>query len=85
MRPNDQPTGKVLIIQLEKNTFLITGTLCRIAFTNSKPWEYLKVEEGSYTDGAFHPMRILNGDETDWGGPAFGDKPTLLRITLTTR
>jgi hypothetical protein len=85
MRPNDQPTGKALIIQLGKNTFFVTGTLCRITFTNSKPWEYLKVEEGSYTDGAFHPSRILNGDETDWGGPAFGATPTLLRITLITR
>jgi hypothetical protein len=85
MQPNKEPTGKALIIQLEKNTFLVTGTLSRITFTNSKPWEYLKVEEGSWIDGAFHPIRILNGDETDWGGPAFGDKPTLLRITLTTR
>ncbi len=85
MRPNDQPTGKALIIQLDKNAFLVMGTLCRITFTNSKPWEYLKVEEGSFIDGAFHPIRILNGDETDWGGPAFGDKSSLLRITLTTR
>ena len=90
MRPNDQPTGKALIIQLDRNTFLVTGTLSRITFHPTAPspdraWQYLKVEEGSFENGTFQPQRILNGDETDWGGPAFGTSPTLLRITLVTR
>lgn len=90
MRPNEHPTGKALIIQLEKNTFLVTGTLCRITFRptgadSTRAWQYLKVEEGTYADGVFQPRRILNGDETDWGGPAFGAAPVWLRISLITR
>lgn len=90
MRPNEQPTGKALIVQLDKNSFLVAGTLCRISFRptggdSAKAWQYLKVEEGSFENGTFQPQRILNGDETDWGGPAFGPAPTLIHITLTTR
>ncbi|HEV2478544.1 MAG TPA: DUF5597 domain-containing protein [Puia sp.] len=96
--PNGRSTGKVLIIQQDRNTFLVTGTLARITFKPAaagggqggraeagKAWQYLRVEEGSYKDGVFTPSRILNGDETDWGGPAFGPTPTLIRITLNTR
>jgi hypothetical protein len=87
MHPNDQPTGKALLIQLGANEFLATGTLCRVTFhpIANKAWQYVKVEEGIVENGAFHPLRILNGDETDWGGPAFTTSPVLLRITLTTR
>lgn len=87
-RPNGRSTGKVLIIQQDRNTFLVTGTLARITFKptdSGKAWQYLRVEEGSYVGGIFTPSRILNGDETDWGGPAFGPAPTLLRITLNIR
>jgi hypothetical protein len=89
-RPNARSTGKMLIIQTDPNTFLVTGTLARITFQPSgnnkgKAWQYLRVEEGTYENGVFKPMRILNGDETDWGGPAFGGMPVLLRITLVTR
>lgn len=89
-RPNGHSTGKVLIIQQDKNTFLVTGTLARITFKPAaagpaKAWQYLKVEEGSYANGVFTPRRMLNGDETDWGGPAFGPRPTLIRVTLNTR
>jgi hypothetical protein len=90
MRPNDQPTGKALIVQLDKNSFLVTGTHSRITFhptgsDSAKAWQYMKVEEGSFENGDFQPQRILNGDETDWGGPAFSASPTLIRVTLTTR
>jgi Domain of unknown function (DUF5597)/Beta-galactosidase len=86
---NARSTGKILIIQTDPNSFLITGTLARITFkptgaNKGKNWQYLKVEEGSYENGVFKPTRILNGDETDWGGPAFGPTPTLIRITLNT-
>ena len=90
MRPNEHATGKALIIQADKNVFLVTGTLCRISFhptgaDSTKAWQYMKVEEGDYADGRFVPRRILNGDETDWGGPAFGATPVLLRVSLITR
>ena len=90
MRPNERPTGGALIIQLGKNTFLVTGTLSRITFQptgadSTKAWQYLKVEEGGFADGVFQPRRILNGDETDWGGPAFGASPVWMRVSLITR
>jgi len=88
--PNARSTGKLLIIQQDRHTFLVTGTLARITFkptgdNKGKAWQYLRVEEGSYENGGFKASRLLNGDETDWGGPAFGPAPTLLRITLNTR
>ncbi len=88
--PNMHSAGKLLIVQQDQHTFLVTGTLARITFkpmgsNEKKAWQYLKVEEGSYANGIFKPTRILNGDETDWGGPAFGSSPTLIRITLNTR
>ena len=90
MRPNEHPIGKALIVRLDKNAFLVTGTLCRITFhptgaDSTRAWQYLKVEEGDYVEGVFKPRRILNGDETDWGGPAFGAAPVWLRISLVTR
>jgi hypothetical protein len=85
-----EPTGKVMFVQLDENKFIVMGTSCHIRFQPAgdkagKAWQYLKVEEGKYENGAFRLLRILNGDETDWGGPGFGPSPTLLRITLITR
>lgn len=87
---NGKASGKALVVRLDQNTFLAMGTLCRLTFqptgvNQGKAWQYLKVEEGVYDHGVFKPSRILNGDETDWGGPAFGAEPTLIRITLDTR
>jgi hypothetical protein len=86
----DQPTGKVMIVQLEENKFIVIGTRCHITFhplgnNEGKAWQYLKVEEGRYENGNFKSLRILNGDETDWGGPGFGDAPTVLQISLVVR
>jgi len=85
-----QPTGKVMFVQLSPNTFIATGTGCHITFSptganTGRPWQYLKVEEGHYENGIFKVLRIQNGDETDWGGPGFGTKPTVLRISLVAR
>jgi len=86
-RPAD---GKALLVKLGDNEFLAVGTHCRFTFRPAgkdagKPWQYLRVEEGYYEDGEFRMIRVLNGDQTDWGGPYVGDKPKLLHITLTTR
>lgn len=88
--PNILPIGKVMIIQLDENKFILTGTLCGVTFHPSgnhsgKAWQFLKVEEGRFDDGKFKMLRILNGDETDWGGPRFGSSPNILQITLITR
>jgi hypothetical protein len=85
-----EPVGNAMFVQLDKDHFLVTGTLCHLRFATAgknagKAWQYLKVEEGTYQNGTFVPSRILNGDETDWGGPGFGNTPSVLYITLTTR
>jgi hypothetical protein len=90
IKTNPDAGGKLLIIRLGENKFMLMGTLCHVTFkpensNANKAWEYLKVEEGSYADGKFTPLRILNGDETDWGGPRFGEKPTILQTELILR
>lgn len=87
---NTEPIGRVLVAQLGASEFVVTGTLCRITFrpagaSAGKDWQYLKVEEGRYENGAFKLSRVRNGDETDWGGPRFGAVPAVLHITLVTR
>jgi len=89
-KANAQPDGKLMIVQLAKDKFIAIGTLCHITFkptgvNSGKAWQYLAVEEGHYHNGVFKPSRILNGDETDWGGPRFGANPTVLQIGLITR
>jgi hypothetical protein len=85
-----QPIGKLLVAKLAENKFIMMGTRCHIAFKTAgsntgKAWQYLKVEEGHYENGEFKLLRILNGDETDWGGPGFGEKPTVLRVSVVVR
>jgi hypothetical protein len=87
---NIKPIGKAMVVQLGDNEFVLMGTLCRVTFrpvgaNAGKAWQYLKVEEGKYENGTFKSLRILNGDETDWGGPRFGAVPVVLHTTLTTR
>jgi hypothetical protein len=87
---NTQPKGKMMIVQLEKNKFILIGTNCHITFEPTRKnagraWQYGKVEEGKYVNGTFKLLRIQNGDETDWGGPGFGDIPTILQTTLIVR
>ncbi|MDO3628203.1 DUF5597 domain-containing protein [Mucilaginibacter sp. BT774] len=87
---NNAPTGKMMIVQLGENQFILIGSLCHITFhplgkNAGKAWQFLKADEGSYHNGTFKPLRILNGDETDWGGPAFGKKTTIVKVSLTSR
>jgi hypothetical protein len=90
LTPNSATDGSLLIVQQSENDFILIGSKCHVIFqpagTNAnRPWQYGKVEEGNYDHGEFKPRRILNGDETDWGGPHFGKTPTLLRATLIAR
>lgn len=87
---NKEPQGRMMVVQLSENKFILIGSLCHITFlptgkNTGKAWQYLKAEEGNYRDGVFKPVRILNGDETDWGGPAFGAKPTVVQTSLILR
>jgi hypothetical protein len=87
---NKEPDGKIMIVQLDANRFILIGSLCHITFQpagqhTGSAWQYLKVEEGSYENGMFKSLRILNGDETDFGGPRFGAGPIVLRTELIVR
>jgi hypothetical protein len=89
-KTNIDANGKMLIVQLDDNKFVVAGTMSHITFkpagsNTGKAWQYLKVEEGHYKNGIFKALRILNGDETDWGGPRFGASPTVLQISLIAR
>jgi len=86
---NAQPIGRALIAQLGANEFLVGGFFCRVDFQASdtrpagRQREYLRVEEGHYYGGTFQPLRIWNGDQTDWG-LNFSSAPQVLRVLLGT-
>ena len=82
--------GKAMVVLLEENKFVVIGSLCHISFrptgnNTGRAWQYISVKEGKYENGSFKPLRTLNGDETDWGGPRFGALPSLLEISLILR
>jgi len=86
---NPEPVGRALIAQLGDDEFLVAGFHCRVDFQPSglaaagRQREYVRVEEGSYENGAFKPLRIWNGDQTDWG-LNFTSAPQILRVKLGT-
>jgi hypothetical protein len=85
---NPEPVGRALVAQLGPNDFLVSGFFCRVDFEVSaagsgKHRQYLRVEEGTYKNGSFHPIRIWNGDQTDWG-LNFSSAPQVLRVSLAT-
>jgi hypothetical protein len=86
---NPNPLGRALVAHLGPNQFLVTGAFCRVTFRPigplaGKTWQYLRVEEGQYKNGVFQPIRIWNGDQTDWG-LNFSSAPQVLRVSLYTR
>jgi len=83
---NPEPIGRALIAQLGDNQFLVTGLFCRVDFRPSEAKKYrqfLRVEEGTYENGVFKFLRILNGDQTDWG-LNFSSEPEVLRVSVAT-
>jgi beta-galactosidase GanA len=85
---NPDPIGRALVAQLGDDQFLVTGYFCRVDFRPSDPAsqkqrQFLRVEEGNYENGVFKPIRIWNGDQTDWG-LNFSSAPQVLRVTLGT-
>jgi len=83
---NPEPIGRVLVAQLGDNEFLVAGFFCRVDFalsdaTSQKQRNFLRVEEGAYEDGKFKPIRIWNGDQTDWG-LNFTSALQVLRVSL---
>ena len=85
---NPEPNGGALVAQLGDNEFLVTGIHCRVDFQPSdaasgKQRQFMRVEEGTYEEGVFQPIRIWNGDQTDWG-LNFASGPQVLRVSLGT-
>jgi len=81
---NPEPVGRVLVAQLRDNQFLVAGFFCRVDFQSTQAdrrRQFLRVEEGVYENGAFKFLRILNGDQTDWG-LNFRSEPLVLRVSL---
>jgi beta-galactosidase GanA len=85
---NPEPIGRALVAQLGDNRFLVAGFFCRVDFqvsdaASGKQRQFLRVEEGTYENGVFRPIRIWNGDQTDWG-LNFTSAPQVLRVWLGT-
>ena len=85
---NPEPIGRALVAKLGDNEFLVAGFFCRVDFklsdsASTKQRQYMRVEEGSFQNGIFKPIRIWNGDQTDWG-LNFGSVPQVLRVSLGT-
>ena len=75
--PNHE--GRALVAQLGPDDFLVTGfdTCIRFHLPGRLPglrMVILSAEEGTYENGTWHPIRLLNGDETD-RGINFGQHP----------
>lgn len=86
---NSPPQGGVLIAELGKNEYLVTGYHARVDFSPGKGHEHEhlmmeRVEEGTYdSQGQWHFMRVWNGDQTD-SGLNFTSSPQVLHVKLAT-
>jgi hypothetical protein len=83
---NLEPTGRVLVARLSDNEFLVAGFFCRVDFhpaAAGKQRQFMRVEEGSYDGRVFKPIRIWNGDQTDYG-LNFTSEPQILHVRLGT-
>lgn len=70
--------------QQRKSQHIVDGTEQNPSALIDGTWQhrqFLRVEEGAYENGVFKPIRIWNGDETDWGLD-FSAEPVVLRVTL---
>jgi hypothetical protein len=73
-----------LIAKLSDHEFLVSGFYCRVDFKPAaadQHKQFLRVEEGTYQNGVFKFIRLLNGDQND-GGLDFNSVPLVLRVSL---
>jgi beta-galactosidase GanA len=83
---NPKPAGGVLIAELGKNEYLVTGYHARVNFGAAKKGTRFlleRVEEGYYENGQWKFLRLWNGDQTDYG-LNFTSAPQVLRVKLAT-
>lgn len=79
-------SGVALVAQLGPDEFLVSGFNASVIFhlPGKQPWmrsEFLSVEQGEYENGAWKPLRLLNGDETD-RGLRFFQKPEVVHVKM---
>jgi hypothetical protein len=80
------PSGRVLVGQLGPDEFLIAGFDAALDFKPSMGSDFtaaqgLLIEEGTYENGAWKPVRQRNGNITD-GGLALRSQGSLIKIKL---
>jgi hypothetical protein len=78
--------GAALVAQIGPDEFLVTGHDASVTFhlPGKMAWmhsEVLHAEQGSYVDGAWKPLRLWNGDETDRGLSFYG-KPEVVHVKM---
>jgi hypothetical protein len=78
--------GAALVAQLGPDEFLVTGVDASVSFhlPGKQPWvrsQIVTAEQGTYENGVWKPLRLWNGDETDYG-LCFHEKPEVVRIKL---
>lgn len=80
-----QANGYALVLQVNEESFYCMFSGCRLHPESADPsapnLDLLRVEEGRFSGGNWHPSRILNGDET--ASLSF-DKPELLLVRVMT-
>ena len=86
---NKTPKGGVVIAQIGKDEYLVTGYFARVDFLPGKGRGHVhfmmdRVEEGRYDEqGRWQFLRVWNGDQTDWG-LNFTERPQVLHVKLAT-
>jgi hypothetical protein len=79
--------GRVLIAQLDPDTFMVAGFDTRVTFRlgAGQPGhaQIVRAEEGRYENGQWHALRILNGDQTD-RGINMRHQDTVVRVRMGT-
>ncbi len=80
--------GVALVAQLGPDEFLVTGVDAAVSFhlpgrLPGMRMQILSAEEGSYQHGAWKPVRLWNGDETDRGLQFHAADPAIIRLRLS--
>ena len=78
--------GAALVAQLGPDEFLVTGVDASVSFhlPDKLPWihsQIVSAEQGTYEDGVWKPLKLLNGDETD-RGLCFHQRPEVVRVRM---
>jgi hypothetical protein len=78
--------GAALVARLGPDEFLVTGVDASVSFhlPEKLPWmrsEIITAEQGVYENGAWKPLKLWNGDETD-RGLCFHEKPAVVRVKM---